>query len=265
MSIVLAALDTSAAARPVLEAALRLGEMTSTAVEAVHVRDGPMETPEALAERAGVPLRLLTGPVESVLLDVFGSAEVRAAVIGARSTPSGRRPVGSTVRHVLERTLKPVVVVPPEVVAPRPFHRLLLPLEGTELSSRPVLERLWPLLAPEVELIVLHVFTDTTLPTMLDQPGYDMELLGGEFLARHFPHTDTIELRPGPVGKRVAEVSAECGADVVVLSWSQDSTAGRARVVREVLGTSTLPVLLLPVRTPDGDDHDPSSPSKETH
>jgi len=46
----------------------------------------------------------------------------------------------------------------------------------------------------------------------------------------------------------VAEVSAEHGADLIVLSWSQDSSAGRAQVVREVLRASTLPVMLLPSR-----------------
>ena len=46
----------------------------------------------------------------------------------------------------------------------------------------------------------------------------------------------------------VAEMSQAHGADLIVLSWSQDSSHGRARVVREVLGASALPVLLLPVK-----------------
>jgi hypothetical protein len=44
----------------------------------------------------------------------------------------------------------------------------------------------------------------------------------------------------------VAEVSEEHRADLIVLSWSQDTSPERARVVREVLGASVLPVLLLP-------------------
>ncbi len=139
------------------------------------------------------------------------------------------------------------------MVAPGPIRRLLLPLEGTEISSRPVLEHLCPLLGSGVELVVLHVFTDATLPAMLDRPDDDLRILGGEFLARHCPRATHIELRAGPVGRRVAEVSGERGADLVVLSWSQDSGAGRARVVREVLGASTLPVMLLPL-APSGDD-----------
>ena len=250
MTTILAALDTSAAARPVLETAVRIGEMMGVGVEAVHVADGPTETPEALARRAGVPLRLLEGPVDETVLAAVGAPGVRTVVIGARATPGGRRPVGHTARHVLHHAPTPVVVVPPEMVAPGAFRRLLVPLEGTEASSRPVLEHLCPLLVADVDLVVLHVFTDATLPSMLDRPGYDLKILGREFLARHCPDATHVELRPGPVGRRVIEVAEEHGADLVVLSWSQDSGSDRARVVREVLGSSPLPVMLLPLVPP---------------
>ena len=254
MSIVLAALDTTAAARPVLETALRIGELTAGKVEAVHVRipSESVETPESLARRSGVPLRLLTGPVVPALLAASGAPDVIAVVIGARATPSGRRPVGRVARQVLEKTDKPVVVVPPEAVSPGVLRRLLIPLEGTELSSRPVIDQLRPLIVTDIDALVLHVFTDATLPVMIDHPEYDMELLGTEFLTRHFPHTTHIELRPGPVAKRVAEVAAQHGSDLVVLSWSQTNSPDRATVVREVLAASALPVLLLPAPTPPG-------------
>jgi hypothetical protein len=44
----------------------------------------------------------------------------------------------------------------------------------------------------------------------------------------------------------VAEVAREHGADMVILSWSQDNSPGRARVLREVVDTSALPILLVP-------------------
>jgi hypothetical protein len=56
-----------------------------------------------------------------------------------------------------------------------------------------------------------------------------------------------IELRLGPIGQRVCEVSLEQGCDLVVLSWSQDTAPGRALVIREVLSSAMLPVLLLPI------------------
>jgi nucleotide-binding universal stress UspA family protein len=253
MGTVLAAIDCTPAARPVLQTALRVGELTGADVEAVHVPCGTgpgAETPESLAAHCGVPCRMLEDPVEPALLDAVEVPAVVAAVLGARSTPGGRRPVGHTALHLLERASKPVVVVPPDVVSPGPIRRLLVPLEGTDASSRPVLEKLWPMIVADVELVVLHVFTQATLPRMLDRPVYDIEMLGGEFLARHLPHATCIELRPGPVAERVAEVTAERGVDLVILSWSQVSSAGRAAVVREVLGRSSVPVLLLPVQLP---------------
>jgi hypothetical protein len=44
----------------------------------------------------------------------------------------------------------------------------------------------------------------------------------------------------------VLEVCDETKADLVVLSWDQNLTDGRARVVTEVLRSSRIPVLLLP-------------------
>jgi len=249
MSIVVAVLDSSAAARPVLEVAQRIGEMTESPVEAVHVRSDPLksvETPESLAARNEVPFQVLDGTVEPEILRTMDRADVLVGVIGARATTGGRRPVGRTTLHVIARMNKPVVVVPPDLIAPGSFRRLLVPLEGTEESSQPVLDRLGPLLRSDVEVVVLHVFTDVTQPAMLDRPLRDLQMMGREFLTRHYPHAAGIEFRPGPVAMRVAEVSQEQSIDLIVLSWSQDISAERARVVREVLSASALPVLLLP-------------------
>jgi hypothetical protein len=127
------------------------------------------------------------------------------------------------------------------------IRRLLVPLEGADVSSRSVLEQLVPLVATDVELEVLHVFTAATVPTMLDQPTYDLDTLGREFLSRHFPHASTIEFRSGAVVEQVARVSVEHHMDLIVLSWSQSPSPERALVVRGVLEGSSRPVLLLPV------------------
>ena len=153
------------------------------------------------------------------------------------------------------------MIVPPEFVARDPFRRIVIPLEGTEASTRPVLEGLLPLLAADVELIVIHVFTESTTPAMLDHPWRDLEILGKEFLTRHLPDQEaSIELRhDGPVGKQVAEACVEHGADLIVLSWSQDSTAGRARVIRQVLGGCESPYLAAPAERRGVDRNEPAS------
>ena len=68
------------------------------------------------------------------------------------------------------------------------------------------------------------MFTEATRPTMLDHPWRDLEMIGKEFLTRHLPrHEARIELRPGPVGTRVAEVCDEqrSGPDRVELVSGQ--------------------------------------------
>jgi nucleotide-binding universal stress UspA family protein len=251
MRTVLAALDASAAARPVLESALGIADLAGAKVEAVHVPEGSGEAVEWLADRAGVPLRILEGPVVGSLLETLADPAVIMAVFGARSTPSGRRPVGRTALHVLERSNKPVVVVPPEAfgVSPRLFRRLLVPLEGDETSAKHVAASLCALFVGDVDLVVLHVFTNATMPRVLDRPSRDLALWGDEFLARFCPQATSIELRAGSVGSRVAEICAEQEMDLIVLSWSQNSTAGHAAVIRDVLGHALIPVLLLPVES----------------
>jgi nucleotide-binding universal stress UspA family protein len=249
--LVLAALATVGDV-PVLDTAFRIAEMTGSGVEAVHVGELVSADDAGAADRdltagRGVPVRRLTGPVEQALLGAIDVPDVVVAAIGTRTTATGRRAFGRTARSVLEHAKKPVVVPPSGEAGRGRVERVLVPLEGTLDSSRPVLDALCPLLASHVELVVLHVFTEKTLPRMLDRPRRDLELLGQEFLATHCPPATRIELRPGPVPARVSEVSEQHGADLVVLSWAQDASPGRARIVREVLETCPLAVLLLPL------------------
>ncbi len=202
--------------------------MTSTDVEAIHVTTAHDEAVKARTDRAHVPMHLLPGPLEPTLLSAVEAPDVVAAVIGTKAVPNDRRLLGSTARHIIERSTKPVVIVPPDFVCPGVIRRLLIPLEATEASTQPVLAVLLPLLAADVELIAI---------------------LGKEFLSKHLPqHEASIELRHGHVGTQVAEVCHEYDADLVVLSWSQDSTAEKARIVRQILGAVQVPVLLLPLR-----------------
>jgi nucleotide-binding universal stress UspA family protein len=255
---VLAALDGSPAARPVLETALGVGKMLGTVVEAIHVRDAPGQILDVVAERSGVVLREVDGPVEGALLGALAEPNVVAGVLGARRTPGGRRPVGQTALRILEQTGKPVFVVPPEAVGvwPRPFHRLLVPLEGDEQSARVVAEGLGPFDLDAVELVALHVFTAATVPAVLDHPGRDLAMWGDEFIARFCPDADRVDLRTGTVGARILDACNDAAADLVVLSWSQTASPGHAAVALDVLGRSKVPVLLLPAPSGRGDRPD---------
>lgn len=252
MTTVLAAVDTSAIAPHVLETALAIAELMGGTVRAVHVHDGPIKTMKGIPTHSSIPLSVLEGPVEQTLLEAIAAPSVDAAVVGARGTPNGRRPTGHTALDIVQHARKPIVIVPPYAIGrpPRRIRRLLLPLEGTEESSQPVTDPLRPLLASDVDLTVLHVFTAATTPRMLDRPGRDLALLADEFAARHCPAAERVEMRTGSVGDRVADACREEAVDLVVLSWSQDMSAGHAEIVQDVLSRSPVPVLLLPVADP---------------
>ncbi len=249
---VLAAVDTSAGSRSVIETALRIAEMTMGKTEAVHVsEDGraevAMQAAVALFSKShGVPFRIIEGEVTPTLLREAENRDVIALAIGARSDRKEGNPIGDVARQVLQRTSKPVVVVPPEAISMGRIRRVLVPLEGDEKTARAFLRLLWPLVSGHLDLVVLHVFNESTRPAMLDRPEYDLDILGGEFMKRNCPYATTIELRNGPVGRTVARTAGEQSADLVVLSWSQDISKGRANVVREVLAATSHPVLLLP-------------------
>jgi Universal stress protein family len=248
MPIVLAALDASPTATGVLRTAVAVGELLDAPVTAIHVREGSIDVPAAVAAEQRVPLRILELPVEAALLAAISDPNACAGVFGARLAPAAVPPIGHIALRVLERTTKPIVVVPPGSTTGRRLRRLLVPLEGTEASARAVTESLTPLLRAGVELVALHVFTPATVPRGLDRPARDLSCLGDEFVARFLPEAARIGLRTGPVVARVAEAVAEIDADLIVLSWGQDTSPGRARVIWDVLGSATVPVLLLPVR-----------------
>lgn len=250
----MASLDTTASARPVLEAAFRLDELLRAGVRALHVpAPGRSEaTPTDLAARGAVPLDVFEGLVAEVLVRELGGTGVQVAVLGARSTTGGRRPVGSVTRKVIESCARPVLVVPPEAVDLRPIRSALVPVEGTHQTSWP-LEEWLPRLSGQVDLMGLHVLTPERTPPMLDRPVRDMLLIADAFHERHLPGAGRLEMRSGHVASQVIACSQEQEVDLIILSWMQSGAAGRSQTVLEVLGRSPIPVLLLPGRdlTPD--------------
>jgi nucleotide-binding universal stress UspA family protein len=246
VSVLLAAVDDSPAARGVLAAAAGLAPLMGAEVEAIHVDPGG-ETARLAAAAAGVPYRVVPGPVEEGILAALADSRAVGVVVGARGRRAGRRPVGTTARRLIERAAKPVAVVPPDYAGGGPPKRLLVPLDGTVATSEAVgavIRRC----SGVAELVVLHVFDAATTPRFLDRPAADIELLGREFLASHCPGLEArFEARVGAVGEVIVEEVDVEGAELVVLGWSQVFGDERAAVVREVLGRARVPVLLVPL------------------
>jgi nucleotide-binding universal stress UspA family protein len=248
---VLAALDRSLAAKPVLALARAMARVLGAEVAALHVLEDSAQTPDELAAVAtGVQLRVVRGDVVDRLVAAGEADDVAVLVIGARGMPTDPRPLGATAVAVATTLFKPVVVVPPDAEPPPTIRRALVPLEGeltTSLAPRPLIE-----VAPEVgiDVVALHVVIPEAIPAVTDQPQHEQQAVAREFLARYCPWgIDVVrfETRVGRCEELIPLAATEWGCDLIVLGWLQRLSPGRAKVVRAALERSRVPVMLVPI------------------
>jgi nucleotide-binding universal stress UspA family protein len=253
MTKVIAALDNSLAAKPVLATALALGRLFDAEPELIHVSVDGERTVRSAADVAGLPLRTVSGPVLDRLLERGRAEDVVAMVVGARGTPGGRRPLGSTALAIATSLQKPVVVGPLNGPPSAAVRRILVPLEGNVPAS--LVPRAIVALGREadLEVVVLHVHEETSLPRFTDQPQHEQKAWATEFLTRYCPWgigRVRLETRLGRTEELVPLVAGETGADLIVLGWAQELAEGRAPVVRAALARGRAPVMLVPVHAP---------------
>jgi nucleotide-binding universal stress UspA family protein len=252
MTTVVAAIDNTAAARPVLAAAAAFANLLDAEVEAVHAREDGERMARAAAEAAGVPLRTLPAPVVAALQEEAGTADVAAVVVGARAHRVGRRPAGHVALRLAASLPKPLVVVPPDARIAGAFASILVPLNGTRTTAAALAETLALARQHELDVTVLHVHELASLPLFTDQPQHELRAWAQEFLQRHCTHPEQVRLvtRVGLPGQHLLALADEIESDLIALGWAQDLTEGRAAVVREALERSRVPVLLVPVTVP---------------
>jgi nucleotide-binding universal stress UspA family protein len=144
---------------------------------------------------------------------------------------------------------KPLVVVPPIRRVPERIERVLVPLDGTEASAAAVRAVIRLAEEQDIEVVVLHVQDEHAI-AFSDQPHHETEAWGREFVARwcRCPAGKVqLELRVGLPGEHVVDVARELDVDLIALGWRRNLEPGRAAVVREALGPSEVPVLLIPL------------------
>lgn len=250
MTVLLAALDDSAAARPVLGAARRIAPFVGADVVAVHIQEnGSGATARAVASSEGVPLFVRRGNPVAELASAQHELHALAIVVGARGLPAGAKPCGHIALRLVQELVTAVVVVPPDYVD-RDVTRVLVAVEGDGESEALVALVSQLREAEEAEVVALHVFEPGSLPMFGDEPVLEAEAWASEFLRRlaSSPVGDIrLEVRVGDAAEVVPASAEELDADFIVMSWNCNLDEGHGAIVRHVLETSHVPVLLLPV------------------
>jgi len=152
-------------------------------------------------------------------------------------------------RRVVQRSAKPVILVPAAARGRRPeIRRVLLPLDGTAESAAAVAETVEQFARAGVDLVALHVFDAETVPRFWDQAAHARGAWEEEFLARYCAQPGVrLELRSGVAAEHVLDVAEAERADMIALGWSQHLDPGRARTVRRTVRDAVVPVMLVPM------------------
>lgn len=253
---ILAAIDNSAAAGPVLATAAAIADLYEASVDAVYVREGSDATARAAAEHAGVGLRTFAGDPLRTIVSMAEEDDVVALVMGSRALPVGKRPAGHVTMNVITSVRRPIVLVPPRVSRVAHIDRILVPLDGTQASASALASIVDRARARNVEVVALHVTEASTVPRFSEQPQHETDAWAEEFLARYcrFSPADVrLEMRIGAPADQVLRVAEDAHCQLLALSWAQVLAPERALVVRRAIEQSEIPILLTPV--------DGSSPS----
>ena len=246
MSTVIAAIDNSAAARPVLVAATGLARVLGADVQAIYVAEDEGQTARASAESLGIPFTRLTGEPIREIAARAASDDVVALALGARRLVNERH-IGHLARAVANEIDKPVLVVPPEAAPVERFRTVLIAMEGTPAKARSIKAVLDVAAGADLQVVVVHVDDESSIPSFSDQVAYETEAYAEEFLARyvHGAPKARLELRVGVPADEIVAASESIAADLLALGWPQSTDDDRGEVARDVLDRSHVPVLLV--------------------
>lgn len=182
--------------------------------------------------------------VVQAVLDDVASADVKMVAL-----PYSPGHAAHLVIDVIQQCPRPVLVVP---VGKRPLEtaeldRVVVPLNGTASSADTVAETVGMFCAHGIDVVVLHVFDQSTVPMFWDQAEHARKSWAEEFLARFCDRPNArLELRSGAPGANIVDVAVAEHADLIALGWAQNLSAGHAHAIRATLASSPVPVLLLP-------------------
>jgi nucleotide-binding universal stress UspA family protein len=249
MNRVIAAIDHSDASEPVVKMATAVADALGASVEIVHVIEGDDEAGHPLTPVSGSPVRHVSGEPAELLPLIAAEQDVVALVIGARAHPGGPRPAGRVATVLASLTDKPVVVVPPGFDPPEHLHTVVVAMEGTPGKARALQRSIEISTRAGLEIVVVHVHDEDSVPSFSDQVQHEAEAYAQEFFSRHLIGAPQmrLELRLGNPAGEVLSAIASAQAELVAVGWPRSEDPGRGAVAREILGRSPVAILLVAV------------------
>lgn len=259
---VLAAVDDSPAAPGVMSVATTLAQLLLVGTEAVHIIDHGDGTARAAAELAGMAYTELRGSKVDAISERAARGDVVALVMGAPVVPLPAESAGHVGLELMARLTVPVIVVPRSADPDRQLRRMLVPLDGTRVTSDALSGAIELAVDADLEVIALHVHEPPRVPLFTEQPQHEWRSWAGEFLGRFTtrPRDVRLEVRVGKPTEHLLAVAAQHEADMIVLGWSQSLEEGRAAVVREAIERGRVPVMLVPLQSRPA----PSAPERSS-
>lgn len=175
--------------------------------------------------------------------------DVVVGVLGARRLRSRHQPLGHVAAAAITNAEIPLVVVPPDAQPLRPTGQLTLlaPLDGTASTERAIRAAVTDVIGALGDLIVLHVFDETSVP-MFVTSAEDRRILAEEWAHRHGAGSvEPAELRLGRPAETVLDMVGRAQPDGLVLGWHRRLDDGHGEVVRRAIAEAGVPIILIPV------------------
>lgn len=239
---VVAGLDGPPAEAAVRRVAGAMGKLLHAPVRCVHVDVGPGLRGEArrgaLARVARGESEHIDGRPERVLAALAQAPGAVLTVLGVRQRPwrPGSRRTAGTAVGVARRVSRPLLLVPPSLDDWPGPTRVLSALDGTGRTALAAASALSAISAPDTVARSLHV---------ADGPG-----LAGTWVGAGGADAAPARSNTRPIGRYVLQQAAEAASDLVVMVWSRQTRGAYAAAVLEVLSSSPVPVLLVPMPAP---------------
>lgn len=252
MTDVLAAVDATDAAEPVLRTAALVAQALGRPVRAVHAEPLPAAVQDQ-AEALGVELQMLSGPADQAVVEAATDPAVDLVVVGLHGTSEPPAP-GRTVRALAGRLNVPLVVVPASAPARRVPERILFALDGTRTVSAAARPVIASYVAAGIDVVALHVYRPDTVPQFHDGPE-DEEVWRDEFLAAHVADLDVrLTTRPGPLVPALLQAAVAQEVDLIALPVWPDASLAEGSVLHQVLMGAGRPVVLVPLNRIPGEE-----------